>query len=109
MPTHPVATEAPMTVDAHEIEWQFDALDLRPVLRWLDKPDAWTAAHGVNVVANGNGVTQVDRYFETEDWRFRRAGYSLRIRRVGRRREAEATLKGLDAGIGRRTGIAQPA
>ncbi len=86
-----------MTADAREIEWQFDALDLRPVLRWLDKPDAWTAAHGVNVVANGTGATQVDRYFETEDWRFRRAGYSLRIRRVGRRREAEATLKGLDA------------
>ena len=85
-----------MTADAREIEWQFDALDLRPVLRWLDKPDAWTAAHGVNVVANGTGVTQVDRYFETEDWRFRRAGYSLRIRRVGRRRDAEATLKGLD-------------
>ena len=63
-----------MTADAREIEWQFDALDLRPVLRWLDKPDAWTAAHGVNVVANGTGATQVDRYFETEDWRFRRAG-----------------------------------
>ena len=85
-----------MTVDAHEIEWQFDALDLRPVLRWLDRPDAWTGAHGVSVVANGNGVTQVDRYLETDDWRFHRAGYSLRVRRVGRRREAEATLKGLD-------------
>ncbi len=86
-----------MSVDAHEIEWQFDALDLRPVLRWLQEPDAWSAAHGVGVVANGNGVTQVDRYFETDDWRFRRAGYSLRVRRVGRRREAEVTLKGLDA------------
>ena len=83
--------------DAHEIEWQFDALDLRPVLRWLDNPEAWTAAHGVDVVANGNAVTQVDRYFETHDWRFHRAGYSLRVRRVGRRRDAEATLKGLDA------------
>jgi CHAD domain-containing protein len=85
-----------MTVDTHEIEWQFDALDLRPVLRWLQEPDAWRVAHGVGVVANGNGVTQVDRYFETDDWRFRRAGYSLRVRRVGRRREAEMTLKGLD-------------
>jgi CHAD domain-containing protein len=85
-----------MTVDNHEIEWQFDALDLRPVLRWLDNADAWTAGHGVDVVANGTGVTQVDRYFETDDWRFHRAGYSLRIRRVGRRRGAEATLKGLE-------------
>ena len=30
-----------MTVDAHEVEWQFDALDLRPVLRWLANPGAW--------------------------------------------------------------------
>ena len=84
-----------MMLDAHEIEWQFDALDLRPVLRWLERLEASTAADGISLVANGNGVTQVDHYFETDDWRFYRAGYSLRVRRVGRRREAEATLKGL--------------
>ena len=89
-----------MTIDIREIEWQFDALDLRPVLRWLDKAEGWTDAHAVEVVANGDGVTQVDLYFETDDWRFRRAGYALRIRRLGRRREAEATLKGLDAASG---------
>ena len=87
-----------MTVDAHEVEWQLDALDLRPVLRWLANPGAGTAVHGVTVVANGNGVTQVDRYLETDDWRFHRAGYALRVRRVGRRRAGEATLKGLDGG-----------
>ena len=94
-----------MTVDAHEIEWQFDALDLRPVLRWLDKRDAWSAAQGVDVVANGTGVTQVDRYFETEQWRFHRAGYSLHVRRVGRRRGGEATLKGLDVAAAEAPGL----
>ena len=88
----------PVTNDVQEIEWQFDALDLRPVLRWLDRRRAAAGRrHAVEVVANGNGVTQVDRYLETDDWRFQRAGYSLRIRRLGRRRDAEATLKGLDA------------
>ena len=48
------------------------------------------------VVADGNGVTQVDVYVETDDWRFQRAGYALRIRSLGRRRGAEATLKALD-------------
>ena len=28
-------------VDAAETEWQFDALDLRPVLRWLDDHDVY--------------------------------------------------------------------
>ncbi len=90
------SVSASATGDTHEIEWQFDALDLRPVLRWLDNPDAWTSAQGASVVASGSAVTHVDRYFETDDWRFHRAGYSLRVRRVGRRRTAEATLKGLD-------------
>ena len=55
------------------------------------------------------GVTQVDLYFETDDWRFHRAGYALRIRRVGRRREAEATLKGLDPASADAARTAQPA
>jgi len=94
-----------MTADAREIEWQFDTLDLRPVLRWLDKRDACSAAQGVDVVANGTGVTQVDRYFETEQWRFHRAGYSLHVRRVGRRRGGEATLKGLDVAAAEAPGL----
>lgn len=85
----------PVTNDVQEIEWQFDALDLRPVLRWLmaeRQPDG----PAVEVVASGNGVTQVDLYLETDDWRFQRAGYALRIRRLGRRRDAVAMLKGLE-------------
>ena len=85
-----------MTNDVQEIEWQFDALDLRPVLRWLNSAEGPPDGQAVEVVANGNGVTQVDLYLETDDWRFHRAGYALRIRRLGRRREAVATLKGLD-------------
>jgi CHAD domain-containing protein len=84
-------------IDTEEVEWQFDALDLRPVLRWLGKPEGWTDAGPVEVDAGGAGVPQVDLYLETDDWRFQRAGYALRIRRVGRRRGAEATLKGLDS------------
>ena len=86
----------PVTNDVQEIEWQFDALDLRPVLRWLNMAERQPDGPAVEVVANGNGVTQVDRYLETDDWRFQRAGYALRIRRLGRRRDAVATLKGLE-------------
>jgi CHAD domain-containing protein len=85
-----------VTDDAQEIEWQFDALDLRPVLRWLDNAAGRQDGDTVEVIASGNGVTQVDLYFETDDWRFHRAGYALRVRRIGRRREVIATLKALD-------------
>jgi triphosphatase len=88
---------APLVMnDVQEVEWQFDALDLRPVLRWLDRAERPPDGYAVEVVASGGGVTQVDLYLETDDWRFQRAGYALRIRRFGRRREAMATLKGLD-------------
>jgi CHAD domain-containing protein len=86
-----------VTNDVRAIEWQFDALDLRPVLRWLENAEGRQDAQAVEVVANGKGVTQVDLYLETDDWRFQRAGYALWIRRLGRRREALAMMKGLDA------------
>jgi CHAD domain-containing protein len=86
-----------MTSDVEGIAWTFDAVDLRPVLRWLERPERRAGAEAVEVVATRTITTQVDRYFETADVRFQRAGYALRIRRIGRRREAEATLKGLDA------------
>ena len=50
-----------MTEDVQEVEWQFDAIDLRPVVRWLDQPERWTDPSAAEVVADGNGVTQVDR------------------------------------------------
>ena len=85
-----------MTEDGRDVGWQFDAVDFRPVQRWLDRPERWSDASGVEVVADGSGVIQVDVYFETDDWRFQKAGYALRIRRLGRRRGVEATLKGLN-------------
>jgi triphosphatase len=78
---------------AREIEWQFDALDLRLVQRWLAAENGRTdTAMRVDAAAS---MSLVDQYLDTDDWRFRRAGYTLRIRRVGRRRGGEATLKAL--------------
>jgi CHAD domain-containing protein len=80
--------------DAREIEWQLDAVDLRPVTRWLAgfAQPAWNGA--VRIGAERR-TSQVDVYLDTEDRRFHRAGYALRLRRTGRARSggAEATLK----------------
>jgi inorganic triphosphatase YgiF len=60
-------------------------------------------AHGLGpgrpwyTVAATGTVTQSDTYLDTEDQRFARAGFALRIRRLGRRRGAEATLKAIDS------------
>ena len=86
-----------MTSDVQEIAWTFDAVDLRPVQRWLEGPERRVGAQAIEVVASRAVTTQVDLYFETDDLRFQRAGYALRIRRMGRRREADASLKGLDS------------
>ncbi len=77
-----------------EIEWQFDALDLRPVERWLAT---------LPMLAIGEDEQQtitalarpprrlVDSYLDTADWRMARAGFMLRTRRRGR--HDEITLK----------------
>lgn len=88
----PVQTAA----EGHEVEWQFDAIDLRPVVRWLGSPGAWAAGGGLEIAAAGT-ATLADLYLDTDDRRFHRAGYALRIRRMGRRTVAEATLKALAA------------
>jgi CHAD domain-containing protein len=84
-----------------EIEWQFDAADLRPVRRWLVE----SAPNGVFSVDAAGSVTQTDLYFDTDDQRFARAGYALRLRRLGRRRDAEATLKGLESNAADEPGL----
>ncbi len=106
-----------------EIEWQFDALDLRPIERWLAALPARASelrqagqATSLPAIALSQGsedssdapadgaVTAltalakpsrrlVDRYLDTDDWRVARAGYVLRTRRHGR--HDEATLKSL--------------
>jgi CHAD domain-containing protein len=86
-----------------ETEWQFDALDLRPVARWLEvRGDEHPGA-----VSPESTQRLTDRYLDTEDWRIYRAGYTLRIRSDGRR--SEATLKALpgEGSVRRRVEITQ--
>jgi triphosphatase len=83
-----------------ETEWQFDAIDVRPVERWL----AALPEGADPTVEPGTTSTIVDTYLDTRDWRLHRAGYSLRIRRKGG--AAQATLKSLaegEEGLRRRT------
>ncbi|MDP9341395.1 MAG: CHAD domain-containing protein [Actinomycetota bacterium] len=100
----------PEAKSGREVEWQFDALDVRPVERWLAPYVATATAGlagdegdaGVSAGSRGAGPArftvrpeparfQVDVYADTDDWRLFRAGFSLRVRRHGR--AAEATLK----------------
>jgi triphosphatase len=73
--------------DHRELEWQFDAVDLRPVQRWLSSrdPDAMPS------VGPGPVREHVDTYWDTEDWRLYRAGYTLRTRETDD--GVEATMK----------------
>jgi hypothetical protein len=87
------------TQDSQEIEWQFDALDVRPVSRWL-KGDSWGRDPSV---ATGETREISDGYFDTEDWRIHRAGYALRIRHAGEKK-VEATMKRL-ASTSRKVGV----
>jgi triphosphatase len=85
-------------LDVRELEWQFDAVDLRPVRRWLADPARRTEAGAVRVEPRGR-ASQVDIYLDTDDRRFHRAGYALRVRRTGRAAAggAEVTLKEIDS------------
>jgi CHAD domain-containing protein len=80
-------------VDDREVEWQLDAVDLRPVRRWLEArpPDA------ISLEPAGTTLLR-DRYLDTDDWRLHRAGITLRVRGVGRR--TEATAKTMAAPVG---------
>ena len=92
--------------DAHggdAVEWQFDALDLRPVERWLaGLPMRGDRGSGLPpLIALARPPMRLhDRYLDTEDWRIRRADFVLRTRRRGR--QDEATLRAVArAGPGR--------
>ncbi len=100
-----------MTRDSWETEWQLDAVDLRPVMRWLAESDGWLDAAPLRVTTAGS-VSLVDLYVDTDDQRLHRAGYALRLRRAGRRL-TEATLKSLESpqgsdGLRRRLEISEP-
>src|SRR6266571_8687016 len=74
-----------------EIEWQFDAVDLRPVERWLRglAPDADPRVESPSTRELG------DVYVDTDDWRLHRAGWTLRVR--AREGGFEATMKSMGA------------
>jgi CHAD domain-containing protein len=72
--------------DHREVEWQFDALDVRPVGRWLQGD---SLGRNPSVVSHETREL-ADGYFDTEDWRIYRAGYALRIRRTKYENGAEA-------------------
>lgn len=90
--------------DGVEVEWQFDALDLRPVERWLAALPAPVPARDGAVgsqampgaAAAPTALAKparrlIDHYLDTADWRIGRAGFVLRTRSRGR--HEEATLK----------------
>jgi triphosphatase len=108
-----------------EIEWQFDALDLDRVERWMEhlarpEPPAtrriagddaavapWTG--GALRAEPGEPRLLLDTYLDTEDRRLARFGFALRLRRHAS--EAELTLKdSAPAGAGprRRLEVTEP-
>lgn len=98
--------EAPDPADHEEVEWQFDALDTRPVARWM----ADFSSDGASVSPSGEKEIS-DTYLDTEDWRIYRAGYALRVREKGG--EIEATMKLISAsgdgeGLKKRREISEP-
>ncbi len=94
------------TADHQEIEWQFDALDVRPVARWLEG----FSSNGATVSSSGE-KEMADTYLDTDDWRVYRAGYALRVREKGGK--VEATMKIVSAsgdgeGLKKRREISEP-
>ncbi len=82
-----------MATDQLEVEWQYAALDTRPVLRWLQS----AAVPGFSITPAG--VKELDdTYFDTADWRMHHAGYTCRVRHRGN--DSELTLKAMAAASG---------
>jgi triphosphatase len=80
--------------DPVEIEWQFDALDLRPVERWLATLPTLAVETGDGGTVTALAQTPrrlVDSYLDTDDWRVARAGFVARTRHRGR--HDEVTMK----------------
>ena len=84
---------------SREPSLSFDALDSRPVRRWLLE-QAPVLGYQVSCISIAEFH---DRYFDTPSWRFHRAGLSLRARDLGDRRLAEARF--LPGGAGYAAGL----
>src|SRR5215212_955280 len=99
-------TKVPPATDHQEIEWQFDANELESVEGWLGQYNADSSGL---VVAPDSTVEITDTYLDTDDWRFYRAGYALRVRNTDG--EVEATMKSLtpaEGSLRRRREISEP-
>ena len=75
--------------DHREREWQLATADLGAVHRWLTEHQA---IQGL-LIEHRSPVQVHDTYFDTSDWRIRRAGFALRVRNAAG--ESEASLKEL--------------
>jgi CHAD domain-containing protein len=64
--------------------WYFDAADAATVVNWLSEHATFEGL----TATRSNVRRLVDTYYDTPDWRFNRAGYSLRVRRWGSRQDA---------------------
>jgi triphosphatase len=92
-------------LDHEEIEWQLEAVDLGLVEKWLKEHPSGA---GLTIVPERASELS-DVYYDTEDWRFYRAGYAMRVRRENE--SAEATMKArvpAKGGIRRRREISEP-
>jgi triphosphatase len=91
-PASHAGTGAGAGEEATEVEWQFDALDLRPVERWLAAlpSRAYADVPTLTVLAKPTRRL-VDRYMDTADWRVGQAGFVLRTRQRGH--AVEVTMK----------------
>src|SRR5215217_7105715 len=99
-------TKEPSATDHEEIEWQFDAGELESVGGWLGLHNAGSSGL---IVAPESTVEITDTYYDTDDWRFYRAGYALRVRNTDG--EVEATMKSLtpaEGSLRRRREISEP-
>src|SRR5215216_1050824 len=99
-------TKEPSATDHQEIEWLFDASELEPVEGWLDQHDSGSSALHI---APDSTIEITDTYYDTDDWRFYRAGYALRIRNTDG--AVEATMKSLtpaEGSLRRRREISEP-
>ncbi|MCZ2112107.1 MAG: CHAD domain-containing protein [Dehalococcoidia bacterium] len=74
--------------DNLEVEWQFDAPDLAAVTSWLE-----SARVPGYLLASAGSKQLDDTYFDTDDWRIHRAGYTCRVRRKAS--GPELTLKSI--------------
>jgi triphosphatase len=86
---HPAQAGDQSHKDGREVEWQLASTDLASVRRWLDD-------HGTvdGLVLEPRSTLKIfDTYYDTDDWRIHRAGFTLRIRSEDGK--SEATLKSL--------------